>query len=443
MTYGITTEGFASKSLETTKLELEAAFRAAFGAGIDLSPQTPFGQLVGIFAEREAELWELAEGVYLAFDPDAAAGAQLDSIAGITGVLRLVARPSTVTAIATGTPGTVLPAGREVAVTGAGTRFQTLADATITALDPRVGNSLYPLGERVTSAGRVYECVVDGMAGLGGGPTTTDEAIVDGAVTWRYLGEGTGIVEIDCESVSTGPLPAAAGTLIEIVTPVSGWSSVTNLADAELGRNIETDAALRARREALLRSQGKATVDAIRADVLAVDGVTATRVFENATDTTDGDGVPAHAFEVLVRGGDDDAIAQAIWDSKPAGILAHGSASGTAVDAEGSEHVVDFSRPTEVPIYVSVLLLKDDAVWGATSADLVTDALLAYGATFATGDDVIASALLARVFAVPGVIDVTAVRIGTAPAPALSGTIGVEQRQLATFAAARITVTAS
>jgi uncharacterized phage protein gp47/JayE len=443
MSYGITTEGFVGKPLEVAKSELEAAFRAAFGAGINLAPQSVFGQLVGIFAEREAELWELAEGVYLGFAPDSAAGAQLDNLAALTGAVRLAAAPSSITATATGTPLTLLPAGRIVSVDGSGARFVTLADATIEAVDAWVGTTAYSFGDRVTNGGKVYQCVAGGTSAGSGGPSGTGTTIGDGGVTWKHLGTGTGAVDVACESEETGPVEANTNTLTVIETPVAGWSNVVNNASAALGRDVETDAAFRLRREVLLRSQGKGTLDALRADVLAVDGVTAVQIFENVTDADDADGLPPHSFEVVVLGGAAADIAQAIWDAKPAGIRAYGTTSGSATDADGVAQVVEFTRPTAKPIYIVVNLTKDAARWPADGGDQVAEALVAYGQTFAMGDDVISSALLARVFQVAGVVDVLNVKIGLVDPPITSTTVSIAARELATFDVSRVTVNAT
>ena len=85
-----------------------------------------------------------------------------------------------------------------------------------------------------------------------------------------------------------GPIPAPIGTLTTIVTPISGWDTITNLVAGVTGRFIETDAELRIRRQNSIRLFGAATVEAIRAHLLQdVPGVTSALVFENRTLTQD------------------------------------------------------------------------------------------------------------------------------------------------------------
>src|SRR5262249_36114068 len=105
---------------------------------------------------------------------------------------------------------------------------------------------------------------------------------------------------VACEAVDTGPLPAPAGTLTVIDTPVAGLSSVTNAADAILGRNQETDSELRIRREEELRAAGKGTVDAIRALLLEVLNVVQAKVLQNHSGRPGRGGRAAHVHK---RGG--------------------------------------------------------------------------------------------------------------------------------------------
>lgn len=85
-------------------------------------------------------------------------------------------------------------------------------------------------------------------------------------------------------SVDFGPVPCPANSLTEIITPISGWDSITNPTAGINGRFIETDSELRIRRARSIALSGNATVEAIRAHLLQdVPGVTSALVFENTT----------------------------------------------------------------------------------------------------------------------------------------------------------------
>lgn len=82
------------------------------------------------------------------------------------------------------------------------------------------------------------------------------------------------------------PIAAPVNTLVEILTPISGWSSINNPKAGVTGRFIETDAELRIRRNNSIRLLGAGTVESIRARLLQqVPGVTSAFIFENRTMT--------------------------------------------------------------------------------------------------------------------------------------------------------------
>lgn len=439
--FGVVDTGFNEKLLSDIKAEIEEQQRNDISPGLNQSSTAVLGQLNGIFAAKVAELWEVLLAVYRSIDPDSATGEALDNLCLLTGIVRLAATKSTVTLTATGTPTTVLPAGRVASVNGnSSARFDTLASATITALSAWANTHAYVVGDRVTNASRAYQCITAGTSAGSGGPTTTSSNITDGSVHWRYLGQGTGAVNVAAEAEALGSTIGLAATLTVIETPVSGWSNVTNFLDVTVGRNEESDAALRLRRAEALQTTGAGAVDAIRGDVLRVSGVTQAFVFENVTDATDGAGLPPHSFETVVLGGAANDLAQAIWDSKPAGIKTYGGTSGTAVDASGANQTINFSRPTSINIY-HVINVKINAGTFPSDGDAqIKTALLAYGSALTVGDDVVASAQIPGIFDnVSGVLDV-AVLQGTAPAPATSATIAIGSRELAIFDSARITI---
>lgn len=88
--YGVLSTGFSRKPLTTILAEIEAALITEFGPGVIQTPQSPLGQVNGIFAEAAAKLWELDEDIYQSLDPDQAEGIRLD----ILGRIRRISRAS-------------------------------------------------------------------------------------------------------------------------------------------------------------------------------------------------------------------------------------------------------------------------------------------------------------------------------------------------------------
>lgn len=447
---GLTPEGFIPKTLEELRADLVARMQAKLGDDIDATNAPLIGVVIGVVAGELAECWEAAEEIYAAWDPDAATGASLRALAALSGTLPDGPLSSSAELTLTGTAGTVVASGSRAAL-DAGDLFETLADATLVALAARANSTAYALGVRRTHGGNAYQVSAAGTSAGSGGPSATNPldlvGELDGTVRWRFLGEGVAAVDVEAAAVETGPLTAAAGTITVIDTAVGGWDGVINFADADVGRNDETDEDLRTRRELELAAAGSSPVPAIRAAILKLDGVIAATVFYNPTDTTDADGVPPHAVEVLVRAPETAEMDQAIWNALhaniAAGIYTHGDEVGTVADSEGVDQTYRFSRPDEIPIYVVMTVTKNPLEYPSDGDVQIEDAILAFGDAQATGKNAVAAAIGAQAFQVAGVLDTPTVFIGTAPAPGTSATVAISTRQIAVFDSANITVTSS
>jgi hypothetical protein len=144
-TYGVTTLGFVAKPQSEIITELNTAFQAVFGQNINLGPESVFGQIIGIFSEREALIWELGQAIYASQYPAGAEGTSVDNILALNNLQRLQAT-ATVTnplpAVQTngitlyglvlfGTPGTVVPQGSTIQTTATPPLTFTL-DSTVT-----------------------------------------------------------------------------------------------------------------------------------------------------------------------------------------------------------------------------------------------------------------------------------------------------------------------
>ena len=111
-------------------------------------------------------------------------------------------------------------------------------------------------------------------------------------------------------------------------------------------------------------------------------------MFYNDTDAPNADGVPAHSIEVLVLGGLDQAIADALWSvAGGSGIHLHGSTTKTVVDSQGNTQTVRFSRPTQVPIYVVADVTYDNTpgVFPSNGGTQIQNALATFGRGYSIG----------------------------------------------------------
>ena len=221
--------------------------------------------------------------------------------------------------------------------------------------------------------------------------------------------------------------------------------------DALLGRNVETDADYRLRREELLRITGAATVESIRAKVRALvePDVLQAFVFENPTDVTDGFGRPPHSFEVVVVGGDDQAIGEAIFDVKPIGIQTFkvpgvNGVTVTVFDSQNIPHDINFSRANDIRHFVEIDITVDQTTFGggnqSAGEQQVREAIKALGDSLQIGEDVVIIQFACAALDVAGVIDVTLTKIDDVDPPVNTSNIVIGDRDFATFSTADIDV---
>ena len=494
--FGVTENGFSQKEIDDIRDEINAELIAAFGTSLNTLPTSVVGQTVGIFSDKLAELWEVMAAIYRAAYPDSASGDALDNVAAITGVARLPAEPSLVTLDQLNLDGSAsIPAGRIVSVGENGNRFRTLAAVTnpetypgtfsVAAESEQVGQvtgfsgTIDTIVTPVTgwSAKAALTCANSEVYNLSGGEIL-DVSIDGGPVQNLVIDAGfiffpgsvsSVEVALALNDVMVGATAIAAGGKVRIESDTDGSGSSVQISggtanaelgfstdlikgfnslDAQLGRSEETDPELRVRREQLLRVTGLATVDAIRAKIFEVDQIDDVFVYENPSDVPNGDGVPAHAFESVIRGpfAADADIAQAIFEAKPAGILAYGTTVEPIEDSQGFVQQIGFTRATEIPIYVDITVTintdpDNGPVYPTDGDDQIKAAIVAKGDALGIGDNVIAEQIKCQAFNVPGVVDVTAFFIDDSPAPAVSANIVIASREIATFDTSDISVT--
>ena len=484
MGFGLTTKGFILKRLLNIKEELEADVKSVLGDGINLESNSILGQIIGIFAERLALLWELALAIYNSQYPDTAEDTSLDNCGAIVGVPRLKATKSTTIIRARGEVGVNIPQGSIISVKGnSASRFITSESGTIAeavnskqkitfSLVPNSGSwainfmdeisASLPYNATTTQIKSALEALSniteisvsgsysdgfsiefindDGLKyqktfGIISSLFSSSES-VDTAVT--VIDEGGAYIDIDCIAEESGAKQAPSKTLTEIETPISGWDEAYNLLDAEIGRALESDEDYRTRRELSLQQSRSGTVEAIRNDLQKLENVRDVIVFENDSSATDLLGRPPHSFEAVIDNGDDNVIATAIWNVKPAGIKTFGSIKKSITDSQGISHEICFSRPIGIAIYINIQITpKPNA---EVTIAQVKEAILTYGNDLRFGDDVIVyPALMASLNKLE--IEDIDIDIGTTSPPSGDNNVVIAPNEKARFDSSNIAVT--
>jgi Uncharacterized homolog of phage Mu protein gp47 len=385
---GYTPEGFERKRLPEILADKNQAQLAALGPDLNLAPETADGQISGLMALSDDQLWQIAEYAVNATDPDNATFATLSNLVKLNFIERLGPAPTMLVMALTGTPGVTIAAGQLIGE----------EDGSLTAL---------------TTA--PFTFAVDGTANAAAALTIT------------------------------GPIEVAATTFTKIITPQAGWISATNPSVGIVGRDVETDAELRLRRARSTGTNSQNMIDSLKGKLANISGMVSSDVIENKTDVVDANGLTPHSFEAVVIGGDTNVIAQTIWDTYPFGIGWQGNTSGIAIDKQGTLQVVPFTRAVAVSVYVAVHRTTLPGYPATGDADM-KQAIVDYangdlvpGRGFFMGDTVVRTELYTPVNTVPD-HNITDVFIARTPAPAGTANLPMTVREYPTFLVANITV---
>lgn len=329
---GLTPEGFTPLSLEEIKDRIKSKLET-FSPGIDLSVESPDGQFVEIFSYELSQAWNELNFVYKSYDPQQAAGAGLRNLGLITGIVFGAATRSQAYVQLVGIAGTPIPAGSLVA-DAEDNSFQLMYDAVIPAT----------------------VLAVSPIAGI---------------------------------------IPVPAGTLVNIKSPITGWTGVTQTAEGDEGTTAQTEAAFRNIRNKTVLRNYTSNVDVIQARLLEL-GLSQVSVVHNDDPVAAlPDGTPANQIHVTISEEGiitDEEIARIILQTKPAGISTYGTTAVVLDDLQGNSHTVNFTKAVGVNIYmnVDVTYLDEDT---AGAEESIISALVSHINGLQVGEDVIHSRL--------------------------------------------------
>lgn len=481
---GVTDAGFVIKRLADILADDRALAVQLFqdlvqpGDTVDTSDSSALGRLISLAAPSEADLWEAAQEVYAAFDPNSATGIALDNLVAYAGITRKEQTFTTASILVAGDTNTLIPVGQTVSSSTTGEQFTTVgaislspsnASGITVSVVTLQNSTAYTISYSNTTSTNTITYTSDGsatvaeiLAGLqlviaGAHPSLTATVVGTGASASLVINGNDifstvnfttsvnlGIIKVrtvgEVVAINAGPLEQPANTIDTILTPMLGWDSVINPVPAVPGEDRETDEQLRLRFRNGKFDRATNTYDAIYSALINLDNVTEVTIYENDTSVVDGNGVPAHSFLPIVSGGLSQAIGNAIWENKPTGILSYGNTSITVTDIQGGTHTVSFSRPNPVVIYIS-MDITPDVNFPANGNDLIRSNLIAYfTANFGTGDDVIYSRLYTPINAVPG-HQVNTLTIGTSPSPVGMVNVPISFDSIASLSSINIIIT--
>lgn len=376
--------GYHYPDYPTLLAYLKNEYRTIYGPDIYLEADSQDGSRIAIEAQAYYDFLQLGALVYNSFSPLTAQGDALSRNVKINGIKRREATYSTADLKIVGTAGAVITNGQ--------------AEDT--------------LGQKWA---------------------------LPSSVTIPTSGE----ITVTATSVTIGAITAVADTITRIATPTLGWQAVTNLLPATVGVAVEQDGELRIRQSQSTMIPSQTVMDGISGAVQSLAGVTRARGYQNATNATDGNGLPAHSISIVAEGGATQSIANAIAIKKPPGIPTYGTTSATTYDDQGVPNIINFYRPTLATISVEISITAGGG-YISTTSDLIKTAIVNYMKTLKIGDDVYITKLYVPANlsnqSVGETFDVTQVRIKKNAGSWVTTNITLAFNEVAQTATSNITV---
>ena len=301
--------GLQLKTLTEIRDELVQDFQGIYGNNINVDQNSQDGQQLNIYAQGAVDLREILQRINAGFDPDQASGRILDQRVAINGISR--------------ESGTYTTTPVEITVDRA-LNLVGLDDQS-DKLQPTVSN-LY--------------------------------TVRDNAGTEFYLLDSISIVAPGIQSLTfraaeIGSVEIQVNTITEPVTVISGVTNINNPSGAlSIGRNEESDTALKIRRRQSVAIPSIGYLDGIEASLVALEGVVNARVYENVTSVIDSNGIPPHSIWAIVEGGSPTEIGRAIAAKKSSGSGMRGVQSVDIPRPNGSSIIINYDEPGSEDLYI-------------------------------------------------------------------------------------------
>lgn len=404
--YGVTEKGFVLKRMDTIMNEVHADLTKGFGVDTRLSDDSFLNVLITTFCGQIADLWETAQDEYYSKYPSTATGINLDNAVQFGGIRRKKDSQSMYPLHCTGDDGTVV---RSNTVVATDTKPEVkLYSATEFRITRESCNSIN-VRVAVAQAGATYTITINGDTFSYQSETGEEGEILNrlldalsyasdyevkitgGVLSIKDLNKYRVNAVMLTENLTTssvtvianfyteeyGKITLPEGIVSKIVNNISGFSSVKNILDPIYGRLEETDIELRQSYIARSALRSNTMIGSIVSELLSnVPGVETASGYENSSDIVDSRGLPPHSIELIVEGGNDTAIADAILRKKAGGIQTHGSVSINVATSYGDEVPVHFNRPEYLYTWVKVVLHGDTSKIPMSYASLVRDSVV-------------------------------------------------------------------
>lgn len=440
--YGVTDQGFILKRMDTILEEIHSDLTEGFGVDTRLSGTSFLDTLVTTFAGQIADLWETAQDSYYAKYPATATGVNLDHSVQYGGIRRMPNKRTCYPLHCTGDDGAYI---REEVIVATNTmpevrlysaeEFQITRD-NFSAVCIKVAvteNAVYTVsinGDQYSYA-NTDGTEMDILEGLKSAITNTEYVVeIDEEsgilkITDTVKSRGNALILSDnltTSSITTvanfytqeyGHITLPYGIVTKIVNNIPGFSAVINQVEPVYGRLQESDIELRQSYIAKSALRSNTMIDSIVAELLNnVADVESASGYENDTDVVDSRGLPPHSIEIIVEGGDNNVIAEAILRRKAGGIQTHGSVVVNVPGKYGDSIPIRFNRPEYLYTWIKVILHGDSTKIPQNYAALTISSICEDGSQMVAGSSLLTQLLNDGIY--NAVAGITYVEIKTA-----------------------------
>ena len=419
--YGVTDKGFNIKRLDTIMEEIRTDLTEAFGFDTRLTKPSFLDTLITTFSYQISDLWETAQDNYYAKYPATATGVSLDNAVQYGGIRRAANKRTSYRLHCTGDDGTYV---REEAIVATNTspevRLKNADEFEITR------DAFNRVSIKVASAEvGVYSATINGSQYSFSSPDGVEEDIITGlakaitddgytitaknntlTIEDKTISRSNVLILSDNLTTSSvtviatflteeyGKITLPYGIVTKMVNNVTGFTAVTNLLEPTYGRKQENDIELRQSYIAKSALRSNTMIESIVGELLNnIENVESASGYENDTDYVDSRGLPPHSIEIIVEGGDNSEIAQAILRRKAGGIQTYGSIKVGVPGVYGDTIPVRFNRPDYLYTWLKVVLHGDKSQLPTNYASLTIQALISDGAEFVAGTNLLTQLL--------------------------------------------------
>jgi uncharacterized phage protein gp47/JayE len=388
--------GLSADSTAEIKQAIVDDWNAVFSdedATLNTESESPAGQIIDseavLVTAKDAALLELMNQ----FNPKTASGIFQDALGAIYFLARKTAQPTVVTCQVTGLQGTQIPQG-SIIENDDGIRLQSLGTVTI-------GSS--------------------------------------------------GTADVEFATIDKGAIPIGEETCNKIITVIAGWDTVTNASAGALGQIVESRSVFETRRALSVAKNSHGSRLSLQGALSALDGVLDCLVLENKTDQTvtqQGISMISHSVGICIYGGEDDDIAETIYNKLDAGCGTNGETTVTYISSDTAVNSYKIYRPAPTDIYIDVTINQTtttpstivEDVQNAILNDFLGNDLNSGNIRRGCGQIIYASSFSVATIKTAGVTDLVSIQIGKA-SDAMGNAVTMDADEEPVLSASNISVT--